>query len=70
MEATHEDQGVIIIPWILQLLPTLYTGFQSHRQAVTSIHGIPDVGMDPGALASIRTAESQSHISSNAHPFR
>jgi hypothetical protein len=70
METTHEGQRVAIIPWILQLLPTLYTEFQSHRQAVTSTHGIPNVEMDPGAPASIRAAESHSHISSSAHPLR
>jgi hypothetical protein len=70
MGTTHESQGVAIIPWILQLLPTLYTEFQSHRQAVTSTYGIPDVKMDPGAPASIRTAESHPHLSPNAHPLR
>jgi hypothetical protein len=70
MGATHEDQKIVIIPWILQLLSTLYTGFQSHYQAVTSIHGIPDVEMNPEALASIRIAESHPHFSPNAHLFR
>jgi hypothetical protein len=70
MEATHEDQEVAIIPWILQLLPTFYTGFQSHCQAVISTYGIPNMGMNPGAPASIRTAESHPHLSPNAYLLR
>jgi hypothetical protein len=70
MEATHKGQKIAIIPWILQLLPIFYTGFQSHHQAVTSIYGIPNVEMNPGAPASIRTAESHPYLSPSAHLFR